>query len=248
MAKIMQLAKDLLKGGNKEDIYPRTVDSAVYTTDDNNNPTGNTIKTYFAYLDEELGRYMTTDLYAPNGIIVTPSKTALSGNDPTFGQLVDYAGSIPRRNMYITYSGDGTNYVLPLLYYTGQKLVYAAFIEENNQYIQATITSNGNINMALYNVAPQIDVYISSTGSISTSTITVQDIINMHFNRNGIVRVKMNYTAKDYHLNLEESYESSGIKYLVFGSFSIVNDKIRHIQASISENDTSFTITTTTLP
>ena len=128
MAKIIQLAKDLLKGGNKEDIYPKTVDSAVYTTDDNNNPTGNTIKTYFAYLDEELGRYMTTDLYAPNGIIVTPSKTALSNNDPTFGQLVDYAGSIPRRNMYITYSGDGTNYVLPLLYYTGQKLVYAAFV------------------------------------------------------------------------------------------------------------------------
>lgn len=248
MAKIIQLAKDLLKGGNKEDIYPRTVDSAVYTTDDNNNPTSNTIKDYFVHLDEELGRYMTTELYAPNGIIVTPSKTALAFPDPTFGQLVDYAGSIPRRNMYITYSGDGTNYILPLLYYTGQKLVYAAFIEENNQYIQATITSNGNINMDLYNVAPQMDVYISSTGSITTSTITVQDIINMHFNRNGIVRVKMNYTAKDYHLNLEESYESRGIKYLVFGSFSMVNDKIRHIQASISEKDTSFTITTSTLP
>lgn len=29
MAKIMQLAKDLLKGGNKEDIYPKTVDTAV---------------------------------------------------------------------------------------------------------------------------------------------------------------------------------------------------------------------------
>lgn len=248
MAKIMQLAKDLLKGGNKEDIYPKTVDSAVFITDSNNNPTNNTLKGFWTDLDETLGQYMTTDSYAPAGIIVTPSKTALSGNDPTFGQLVDYAGSVPRRDMYITYSGDNTNYVLPLLYYTGQKLVYAAFIEENNQYIQATITSNGNINMALYNVAPQMDVYISSTGSISDSTITAQDIINMHFNRNGIVRIKMNSAAKDYHLNLEESYESNGIKYLVFGIFRTSNDKIGHIQASIGENDTSFTITTTTLP
>lgn len=248
MAKIMQLAKDLLKGGNKEDIYPKTVDSAVFITDSNNNPTNNTLKGFWANLDETLGQYMTVDFYAPKGIIVTPSKTALSNNDPTFGQLLDYAGSVPRRDMYITYSGDGTNYILPLLYYTGQKLVYAALIEENNQYIQATITSNGNINMALYSVAPQMDVYISSTGSISTSAITVQDIINMHFNRNGIVRVKMNNTLKDYHLNLEESYESNGVKYLVFGFFSIANDKIRHIQASISENDTSFTVTTSALP
>lgn len=248
MAKIIQLAKDLLKGGNKEDIYPRTVDSAVYTTDDNNNPTGNTIKTYFAYLDEELGRYMITDLYAPVGIIVTPSTTALSGNDPTFGQLVDYAGSIPRRDMYVTYYTNGTNYVLPLLYYTEQKLVYAVFIEENSYYIQVTINSNGNINIAQGNVTPQMDVRISNTGSIATSGITVQDIINMYFNRDGIVRITMHSGPKDYHLNLEESYESSGIKYLVFGSFSVTNDEIRHIQASISENDTSFTVTTSTLP
>lgn len=247
MAKIIQLAKDLLKGGNKEDIYPKTIDSAVFITDSNNNPTNNTLKGFWTDLDETLGQYMTTDSYAPVGIIVTPSKTALSGNDPTFGQLVDYAGSNPRRDMYVTYYTNSTNYILSLLYYTEQKLVYAAFIEENSYYIQVTINSNGNINMVQGNVTPQMDVRISNTGGIA-SAITVQDIINMYFNRDGIIRVTMHNGPKDYHLNLEESYESSGIKYLVFGSFSVVNDKIRHIQASISENDTSFTITTSTLP
>lgn len=87
MAKIIQLAKDLLKGGSKEDVYPKTVDSAVYITDSNGVQTAVTLKHKLSDVDSSIDNLYYNDTktegqirIATDILIGTTQKIPASGN------------------------------------------------------------------------------------------------------------------------------------------------------------------------
>lgn len=87
MAKIIQLAKDLLKGGNKEDIYPKTIDTAVYITDSSGVQTAATLKHKLSDIDSSIDNLYYNDTktegqirVATDILIGTTQKIPASGN------------------------------------------------------------------------------------------------------------------------------------------------------------------------
>lgn len=157
MAKIIQLAKDFLRGGHKENIYPKTLDTAVLCTDSEGNATDYTLKEAL----EELYDAAQSIPNAPYRILVNNGTSAISLNDKSFAELLDLAqdlGGFGR--MYIQYRDkENTIYELPLVKYiispqNEPKLVFASYVTpgynaviSQPEYLQVIIYQTGDVDI-----------------------------------------------------------------------------------------------------
>lgn len=96
MAKVIQLAKDLLKGGKKEDIYPKTLDNAVFITNSEGSPTN-------ANLKEKLTEVDNLETKSPFYIVLHTSSTVYPNFDELSAAIV--AGKIVKAKLAITGRG-----------------------------------------------------------------------------------------------------------------------------------------------
>lgn len=113
MAKIMQLAKDLLKGGNKEDIYPKTIDAAVYLTDGTGSELSSTLKSKLSTIDAFITSHQDNRLYI---VTINSEQTEVSADILTQlkecvqnGYLIALRLQVYRDNVYT-----GTTYYLAM--------------------------------------------------------------------------------------------------------------------------------------
>lgn len=243
MAKVIQLAKDLLKGGNKEDIYPKTTASAVFVNDYSGSQTT---------LDQIIKGTLVVGISGsfPDSPQYTDPDINFTDIYEAFNKGWDIILEWSITNHYSNTNGTRTFRLIEVTRVAKDitfKFMCNSFLKENDNIYILTVSTTG-LSVDTYPILSPLYTTLDVNGNI-TEGATVSEIISNVTNKRRPINLSAilslpidNNSTVYYQFTLESFKTISNVSTVVFSCIHKGGSSLVRTTATASTNDTKFTI------
>lgn len=242
MAKVIQLAKDLLKGGNKEDIYPNTTASAVFVNDYSGNQTTLDQIIKGTLVVSISGSFPDSPQYTDPDINFTSIYEALNKR---WDVILEWNVT----NYHSNTSGTRTFRLIEVTRVSRDvtfKFMCTSFLKEDDNIYILTVSTNG-LSVDTYPILSPLYATLDGNGNI-TEGATVSEIISNVTNKrrpinlSAILSLPNADNSMYYQFTLESFKTISNVSTVVFSCIHQMGDNLVRTTATASTSDIKFSI------
>lgn len=241
MAKVIQLAKDLLKGGNKEDIYPKTTASAVFVNDYSGNQTTLDQIIKGTLVVSISGSFPDSPQYTDPDINFTSIYEALNKR---WDVILEWNVT----NYHSNTSGTRTFRLIEVTRVSRDvtfKFMCTSFLKEDDNIYILTVSTNG-LSVDTYPILSPLYATLDGNGNI-TEGATVSEIISNVTNKRRPINLSaiLSLPGNDsmyYQFTLESFKTISNVSTVVFSCIHKMNNNLVRTTATASTSDIKFSI------